>query len=167
MYGSIMYQLHIESISVHVNNPVKYSVYHPMAGEVCWDVEVMKCYFLPLSPLLELSPPSSAAEVAQRCQQHYSYLGWINRAGRPGSALITHFHFLFLGVPRTCCGRTLMTGNNTAKPVRNRRECSTRILLWFQWCRGGRLERKMRFEITTLWEHTQRRFANSHERTLE
>lgn len=90
MCGCIMHTLHIESISVHVNNPVKYSVYHPMAGKVCWDVEVMKCYFLPLSPLLELYPPSSAAEVAQRCQQHYSYLGWINWAGRQAWICLNH-----------------------------------------------------------------------------
>lgn len=164
MYGSIMHKLHIEAILVHVNNPVKYPVYHPMAGEVCWDVEVMKCYFLPLSPLLE--PPQfcswSGTEVsAVLLIPGLDKLG--RQAGRPGSALITHF--LFLNVPRTCCGRTLMTGNSTAKPVRNRRECLTRILLWFQWCRGGRLGRKMRFEITTLWEHTQRKFTNSQSRT--
>lgn len=52
--SSIMYELHMGSI--FVNNLVKYSVYHPVAGEVCWDVEMMKSYFLPLSPLLAIVP---------------------------------------------------------------------------------------------------------------
>lgn len=51
-----MYKLHIVFILVDVNNHVKYSVYYMVVGEVCWHVEVMKCYFLPLSPLLELFP---------------------------------------------------------------------------------------------------------------
>lgn len=56
MHSSIMYGLHIVSILVDVNNPVKYSVYRSTVGEVCWDAEVMKCYFLPLSLLLALFP---------------------------------------------------------------------------------------------------------------
>lgn len=56
MHESIMYELHIVSILVDVSNPVKYSVYYPIVGEVCWDAEVMKCHFLPLSPLLALFP---------------------------------------------------------------------------------------------------------------
>lgn len=56
MHSSVMYDLHIVSILVYVDNRVKYSVYHPIAGEVCWDAEVMKCCFLPLSPLLALFP---------------------------------------------------------------------------------------------------------------
>lgn len=56
MHSSIIYELHIVSVLVDVNNPVKYSVYHPIVSEACWDAEVMKCYFLPLSPLLALFP---------------------------------------------------------------------------------------------------------------
>ncbi len=65
MHSNIMCELHIVPILVDVNSPVKYSV---------WDAEVMKCYFLPLiSSFL-----CSVTEVAQLCQQYYSYLGWIN-----------------------------------------------------------------------------------------
>ena len=55
-------------ILVDVNNLVKYSVYHPRVGEVCWDVEVMKCYFLPLSPIS--FSPCSITEVALLSQQY-------------------------------------------------------------------------------------------------
>lgn len=38
MHMGIMYTLHM--VSILVNNPVKYSVYYPVAGEVYWDTEV-------------------------------------------------------------------------------------------------------------------------------
>lgn len=98
MYSSIMYEPHTVSILVDVINPVKYSVYQPAVGGVRWDAEAMKCYCLPPSPfLLALSFHRSAAEVAQRCQQYYSYLGWINWARRPWICLN---HPLPLPVPR-------------------------------------------------------------------
>lgn len=112
MHSSIMYELHIVSISVHVNNPVKYSVYLPIVGEVCCNAEVMKCYFLPLSQLLALFPLfcrwSATVVSAALLIPELDTLG-----GQAWICLITHFHFLFLDVPTSRRGRKPMTGNNT------------------------------------------------------
>ena len=122
--------------------------------------------FPPTDSLISSLSPRSVAEVAQLCQQHYSYLGWIHWAGRPGSALITHFHFLFLDVPATCCGRTLMTGYNTAAPVRNRRE---RLGYYYRFTDKGGVDWEERCGYLKSSQHKNTlseecRFTDSHKR---
>lgn len=93
---------------VDVNKPVKYSVYQPIVGEVCWDAAGMKCYFLPLSPLLALFPllchwsgtvVSAALLIATWCIYTHTHTHWPSKG--LDLPLITHFHFLFLDEPAT------------------------------------------------------------------
>lgn len=65
----------------------------------------MKCaesdevLFPPTDSLISSLSPCSVAEVAQLCQQHYSYLGWIHWAGE--QAWICLNHPLPLPVPQS------------------------------------------------------------------